>query len=131
MAADSKTVTAPDTVSPKVFWPLVVGVGLTFVATFLAAVTPDMLSALGPFAVPAATSLVSVAAVITGWLKTDKLREIGAEATAATVPVTPTSDVNPSLTDDPTDQTDYVDEAVRLEAELAQLDQESQKPSTF
>lgn len=129
MAADSKTVTAPDTVSPKVFWPLVVGVGLTFVATFLAAVTPDMLSALGPFAVPAATSLVSVAAVITGWLKTDKLREIGAEATAATVPVTPTSDVTPSLTDDLMDQTDDTDEASRLEAELAQLDQEPQGSS--
>lgn len=129
MAADSKTVTAPDTVSPKVFWPLVVGVGLTFVATFLAAVTPDMLSALGPFAVPAATSLVSVAAVITGWLKTDKLREIGAEATAATVPVTPTSDVTPSLADDLMDQTDDTDEASRLEAELAQLDQEPQGSS--
>ena len=129
MAADSKTVTAPDTVSPKVFWPLVVGVGLTFVATFLAAVTPDMLSALGPFAVPAATSLVSVAAVITGWLKTDKLREIGAEATAATVPVTPTSDVTPSLTDDLMDQADDTDEASRLEAELAQLDQEPQGSS--
>ena len=129
MAADSKTVTAPDTVSPKVFWPLVVGVGLTFVATFLAAVTPDMLSALGPFAVPAATSLVSVAAVITGWLKTDKLREIGAEATAATVPATPTSDVTPSLTDDLMDQADDTDEASRLEAELAQLDQEPQGSS--
>lgn len=129
MAANSKTVTAPDTVSPKVFWPLVVGVGLTFVATFLAAVTPDMLSALGPFAVPAATSLVSVAAVITGWLKTDKLREIGAEATAATVPVTPTSDVTPSLADDLMDQTDDTDEASRLEAELAQLDQEPQGSS--
>lgn len=129
MAADSKTVTAPDTVSPKVFWPLVVGVGLTFVATFLAAVTPDMLSALGPFAVPAATSLVSVAAVITGWLKTDKLREIGAEATAATVAVAPTSDVTPSLTDDLMDQADDTDEASRLEAELAQLDQEPQGSS--
>lgn len=129
MAADSKTVTASDTVSPKVFWPLVVGVGLTFVATFLAAITPDMLSALGPFAVPAATSLVSVAAVITGWLKTDKLREIGAEATAATVPVTPTSDVTPSLADDLMDQTDGTDEASRLEAELAQLDQEPQGSS--
>ena len=129
MAANSKTVTAPDTVSPKVFWPLVVGVGMTFVATFLAAVTPDMLSALGPFAVPAATSLVSVAAVITGWLKTDKLREIGAEATAATVPVAPTSDVTPSLTDDLMGQTDDTDEASRLEAELAQLDQEPQGSS--
>ena len=129
MAANSKTVTAPDTVSPKVFWPLVVGVGLTFVATFLAAVTPDMLSALGPFAVPAATSLVSVSAVITGWLKTDKLREIGAEATAATVPATPTSDVNPSLPYDPVDQDEGTDEAGRLEAELAQLDQGSQGSS--
>ena len=121
MAADSKTVTAPDTVSPKVFWPLVVGVGLTFVATFLAAVTPDMLSALGPFAVPAATSLVSVAAVITGWLKTDKLREIGAEATAATVPVTPTSDVVVFPDDVPADLDDEVDASGQLEAEVANL----------
>lgn len=129
MAAESKTLTASDTVSPKVFWQLVVGVALTFVATFLAAVTPEMLSALGPFAVPAATSLVAVASVITGWLKTDKLREIGAEATAATVPVTPTSDVTPSLTDGPVDQHDGNDEAGRLEAELAQLDQDSQGSS--
>ena len=121
MAANSTTVTAPGTISPKVFWPVFVGLVLTFVGTFLAAVTPDMLSALGPFAVPAATSLVSVAAVITGWLKTDKLREIGAEATAATVPVTPTSDVVVSPDDVPTGLDDEVDASGQLEAEVANL----------
>ena len=121
MAANSTTITAPGTISPKVFWSGVVGLVLTFVGTFLAAVTPDMLSALGPFAVPAATSLVSVAAVITGWLKTDKLREIGAEATAATVPVTPTSDVVVSPDDVPVDLDDEVDASGQLEAEVANL----------
>ncbi|WP_286737671.1 hypothetical protein [Kocuria sp. UBA1838] len=127
MAADSKIVSAPDTVSPKVFWPLVVGLGLTFVATFLAAVTPEMLSVLGPFAVPMATSLVSVAGVITGWLKSDHLRVIGSEATAAILPVAPTSQVTPPLplADEPltpTAERAEPDDVEQLEAELAQLD---------
>lgn len=135
MAADSKTVSAPDTVSPKVFWPLVVGIALTFVATFLAAVTPDMLSSLGPFAVPMATSLVSMAAVITGWLKNDSLRSIGSDATAAILPVAPTSQVTVPLPPsdvlvDPAAQRGEPDTAAQLEAELSQLDRASGGGST-
>ncbi|WP_270264423.1 hypothetical protein [Kocuria marina] len=95
MAADSKIVSAPDTISPKVFWPLVVALVLTFLGTFLAAITPDMLGGAGAFAVPLALALQAVAMVVTGYLKGDRLRSIGSEATAAILPVAPTSEVTP------------------------------------
>lgn len=124
MAAESKTVTATGTVSPKVFWPLVVGLGLSFLASFLAAVTPDMLAALGPFAVPMATALVSVASVLTAYLKRDELRDIGVEATAAVLAVPPTSEVVPPVVDFP-EVDDAPDTAAdELQAEVAQLQQE-------
>lgn len=96
MSAEAKTVTAPGTISPKVFWPLVVAVVLTFIGSFLAAVTPEMLSALGPFAVPAAISLTAVANVVAGYLKSDELRDLGVQATAAVLAVEPTSQVVPA-----------------------------------
>lgn len=118
MAANSKTVTAPDTISPKVYWPLVVGVALTFIATFLAAVTPDMLTALGAFAVPMALALGAVAQNLTGYLKSDRLRVIGVEATAAILPDAPvTSQVVPEFVE----LADEDDTAGDLAAEVAQL----------
>lgn len=95
MAANSKLVTAEDTVSPKVFWPVAVGLVLTFAGSFLAAVTPEMLGALGPFAVPMAMGLTALATAVTGYLKSDRLRAIGVEATAAVIAVPPTSEVVP------------------------------------
>lgn len=97
MAANSKTVTAPGTISPKVFYPLVVAVVLTFLGTFLAAITPETLSGLGAFAVPMSLSLAAIAQVITGYLKRDELRDLGVEATAAVIAVPPTSQVTPPL----------------------------------
>ena len=118
MAANSKTVPAPDTISPKVYWPLVVGVALTFIATFLAAVTPDMLTALGAFAVPMALALGAVAQNLTGYLKSDRLRVIGVEATAAILPDAPvTSQVVPEFVE----LADEDDTAGDLAAEVAQL----------
>lgn len=90
MAANSTTVTAPGTISPKVYWPMFVGLVLTFLASFLAAVTPDMLGALGPFAVPMALALGAVAQAVTGYMKGDELRDIGVGATAAVLPAPPT-----------------------------------------
>ena len=122
MAANSATITAPGTISPKVFWPVVVGLVLTFVGTFLAAITPDMLSGLGAFAVPMAMALTAVAQGITAYLKRDELRDIGAEATAAVVPAAPSSST--VATDvEPVDEVDVApaDEAVALEQELASL----------
>lgn len=121
MAASSTTVTASGSISPKVFWPLVVAVVLTFVGSFLAAVTPEMLSALGPFAVPMAISLTAVANVVAGYLKSDELRDIGVQATAAVLPdqvvpqyVPPVYETGPStLEESPRD-----DAAARLRAEL-------------
>lgn len=66
--------------SPKVLWPLIVGVTLTALAAALAAITPEMLSALGPFAVPAALGLLAAGQYITGYLKRDPLRDAGQKA---------------------------------------------------
>lgn len=122
MAANSTTITAPGTISPKVFWSGVVGLVLTFVGTFLAAVTPDMLSGLGVFAVPMAMALTAVAQVITAYLKTDQLRDIGVQATAAVLPAPPTV-LPPAPVETDTDATvaDPPDTGGDLQAELDAL----------
>lgn len=122
MAANSTTITAPGTISPKVFWSGVVGLVLTFVGTFLAAVTPDMLSGLGVFAVPMAMALTAVAQVITAYLKTDQLRDIGVQATAAVLPAPPTV-LPPAPVETDTDATvaEAPDTAGDLQAEIDSL----------
>jgi hypothetical protein len=97
MAAEAQTITAPGTISPKVFWPLLVGVALTFVSAFLAGLTPDMLTALGPMAVPMAFALGAVSQTITAYMKSDELRDLGVKATAAVLPVQPTSSTTPQF----------------------------------
>ena len=126
MAANSTTVTAPGTISPKVFWSGFVGLVLTFVGTFLAAVTPEMLSGLGVFAVPMAMALTAVAQVITAYLKTDQLRDIGVQATAAVLPAPPVvlPPVDETATDAPVE--DAPDTAGDLQAELDTLHREAQ-----
>ena len=122
MAANSTTITAPGTISPKVFWSGVVGLILTFAGTFLAAVTPEMLSSFGAFAVPMAVALTAVAQVITAYLKTDQLRDIGVQATAAVLPAPPT--VLPPVVDETSTEStvaDAPDTAGDLQAELDAL----------
>lgn len=97
MAAEAKTVTAPGTISPKVFWPLLVGVALTFAASFLSAITPEMLSWLGPAALPMAFALGTVSQTIVAYMKSDELRDLGVQATAAVLAVEPTSQVTPEV----------------------------------
>lgn len=67
-------VLAKEKLSPKVTWPFYVGALLTALATFLAAITPDMLSFAGQFAVPLVLALGVLAQAITGYLKEDPLR---------------------------------------------------------
>ena len=126
MAENSTIITAPGTISPKVFWRVVVGRLLTFVGTFLAAVTPDMLTGLGPFAVPMSLALGAVAQGITAYLKKDELREIGVEATAAVLPAPPVvlPQVDETATDAPVE--DAPDTAGDLQAELDVLHREAQ-----
>lgn len=122
MAANSTTITAPGTISPKVFWPVVVGLTLTFLGSFLAALTPDMLTGLGPFAVPMSLALGAVAQGLTAYLKRDELRDIGVDATAAVLPAPPT--VLPPVVDETgTEPTvaDAPDTASDLQAELDAL----------
>lgn len=122
MAANSTTLTAPGTISPKVFWPVLVGLALTFVGSFLAAVTPDMLTGLGAFAVPMSMALTAVAQGITGYLKHDELRAIGVDATAAVLPAPPV--VLPPVVDETSTESpvaDAPDTAGDLQAELDAL----------
>lgn len=65
--------------SPKVLWPLLVGILLTGLAALLATVTPDTLQAFGPWAIPASTGLVASGGYIAGYLKRDPLRDLGAD----------------------------------------------------
>ena len=127
MAANSTTITAPGTISPKVFWPMVVGTALVFLASFLAGVTPEMLGALGPFAVPMAVALTAVAQTITGYLKHDELRAIGVDATAAVLPAPPV--VLPPVLDETSTESpveDAPDTAGDLQAELDTLHRDIQ-----
>lgn len=127
MAANSTTITAPGTISPKVFWPVVVGLTLTFLGSFLAALTPDMLTGLGPFAVPMSLALGAVAQGLTAYLKRDELRDIGVEATAAVLPAPPT--VLPPVVDETgTEPTvaDAPDTAGDLQTEVAALHQDTE-----
>jgi hypothetical protein len=73
---------APST-SPKVTAPLLTGLALTFFAAGLAAVTPETLTFLGPWALPVYAGIVATAGYITGYLKRDPLREAGAAAQQA------------------------------------------------
>jgi len=92
MSAKATIVTANGTISPKVFWPLVVSIVLTFVATFLSAITPEMLGALGPLAFPMGLALGAVSQVIVAYMKGDELRDLGVQATAAIIPSYTTDD---------------------------------------
>lgn len=122
MAANSTTITAPGTISPKVFWPVVVGLTLTFLGSFLAALTPDMLTGMGPFAVPMSLALGAVAQGLTAYLKRDELRDIGVDATAAVLPAPPTV-LPPVVNETNTGATvpDAPDTASDLQAELDAL----------
>lgn len=122
MAANSTTITANGTVSPKVYWPMVVGTALVFLSSFLAGVTPEMLVALGPFAVPMAVALTAVAQTITGYLKHDELRALGVAATAAVLPAPPAV-LPPAPVETDTDATvaDPPDTAGDLQDELDAL----------
>lgn len=60
--------------SPKVTVPALVLLGLTALSAFLGGITPDMLGALGQWAVPAAFAAAAVAQVISGYLKADPAR---------------------------------------------------------
>lgn len=64
----------PNKLSPKVVGPVVLTAALTFVTIVLSLVTPDMFTALGPWAVPVATGLVGVGAFVAGYLRPDPLR---------------------------------------------------------
>jgi hypothetical protein len=80
---------APTPTSPKVIAPLLMGLALTFFAAGLAAVTPDTLTFLGPWALPVYAGIVATAGYVTGYLKRDPLREAGAAAKQAEDAETP------------------------------------------
>ncbi|QKY79794.1 membrane protein [Arthrobacter phage Bumble] len=64
----------PDAISPKVLVALLVGLGLTGLTAVLSAITPEMLSGLGPFALPVALGIAAIAQGLAGYLKRDPAR---------------------------------------------------------
>lgn len=84
----------PNKLSPKVLGPAALTAGLTFVSIVLSLVTPEMFTALGPWAVPVATGLVGVGAFVAGYYRGDPLRQDNAlkqEYAAANVVVADTN----------------------------------------
>ena len=75
--------TAEAELSPKVVAGAAVGLLVTVVSVVLAGVTPEMLEALGPWAVPVAAGLVAGGGYLAGYLKRDPLREAGGAVVAA------------------------------------------------
>lgn len=69
-----ETETDPNKVSPKVLWPLLVGIALTALAAALSALTPEVLAALGPYALPVSLGAAAAAQYITGYFKKDPAR---------------------------------------------------------
>jgi hypothetical protein len=113
---------APDAaLSPKVAVPGLIGLGLTVVSVILAGVTPDMLEAIGPWAVPVAAGLVAGGGYLAGYLKRDPLREVGGAAVQAGE--TPTGLPHPDAV--PSDDRDpLITEADALAARAAELRRE-------
>jgi hypothetical protein len=86
--ADHVTPSTP--VSPKVLHGLLMGLLLTGLAAVLGAITPDMLTALGPWAGVVFTLITAALSAVTGYLKRDPLRDAGAaSAPPAGVPEVP------------------------------------------
>lgn len=73
----------PAAISPKVLWSFLVGLALTATAAALSAVTPETLSALGPYALPVALGVAAGAQYLTGYLKRDPARTGAAPETPA------------------------------------------------
>lgn len=66
--------TNPNQLSPKVIGAAVAGFIITVLGGALAAITPEALEALGPWAVPAASLLATGGAAVVAWWRTDPLR---------------------------------------------------------
>lgn len=69
-------------VSPKVLWPVFTGYLLASLLANFNLITPDMLSALGPWAPYVLGTLFVALQFGTGYFKTDPLRTLGAETAA-------------------------------------------------
>ena len=76
-------------VHPKVFTGLIIGLTITIIGAVSIAITPDSLSFLGPYAVPAASLITIGLAQLGAWLKksepassTDDIPDDAPESTA-------------------------------------------------
>lgn len=64
----------PSDLSPKISAAGLTGLGILFLSTVLAAITPEMLSFLGVWAGPVQGGLVLIGAALAGYLKPDPAR---------------------------------------------------------
>lgn len=67
-------------ISPKVVFAFLTGLFLTAVGAALAAVTPETLSNLGPWALPAYAGITATAGFLAGYAKRDPVRDAGKDA---------------------------------------------------
>ncbi|UKH48317.1 membrane protein [Arthrobacter phage Lilmac1015] len=80
----------PSAISPKVLVSLAVGLALTALSAALAAITPETLADLGPYAVPVALGAAAAGQALAGYMKRDPART-GAPLPASETPETPES----------------------------------------
>lgn len=89
-------------ISPKVIFGFLAGLFLTAVGAALAAITPDTLKDLGPWALPVYAGITATAGFVAGYAKRDPVREVGQEVVkeaAATSP--PPTETKPVATEYP------------------------------
>ena len=76
--------TDPKQLSPKVVGAAVAGFIITTLGAAMAAISPEALEALGPWAAPVAMLIVTAGSSIVAWWRTDPLRlNYGAQKAAA------------------------------------------------
>lgn len=89
-------------ISPKVIFGFLAGLFLTAVGAALAAVTPETLEGLGPWALPVYAGITATAGFVAGFAKRDPVRDVGAEVVKeAAATEQPPAEDKPAATDYP------------------------------
>lgn len=91
-------------ISPKVIFAFLTGLILTALGAALAAVTPETLSNLGPWALPVYAGITATAGFVAGYAKRDPVRDLGQEVVKEAVAAesaAPPTETKPAATEYP------------------------------